>query len=292
MNGKVALVTGASRGIGRGIALQLAKSGCTVYITGRGGGLATTAAEITAAGAAARGRCIAVVCDHSNDAIVEALFEQIITEQGQLDVLVNNAYAGVKSLHEWKQKPFWEKPLSAWDNSCDVGLRSAYVGSALAAVRMVERGSGLIVNVSSAGGLAYAGFVGDVAYGTGKCALDRLTNDMALELQPKGVSCVSLWPGMVRTEFAHEDESLQKAIVGTRAESVEFAGIAVVKLALHPEAAMERTGMVLITTELAAEFGYTDVDGAQPRSINARALRLEMAKPPRHWTYSSTKSRL
>ena len=347
----VSLVTGASRGIGRGIALQLAKAGSRVYITGRHPqSIEATGREVGAAAAAAArgGSCVAVVCDHADDDAVRALFARIGADPavlgaaaaaaaadgsrsrgggGGLAVLVNSAYAGVSSLHRWARRPFWQKPLSVWDDNAGVGLRSAYVASALAAPLMVgaqrgggdggdgggggggggrggRGGRGLIVNISSAGGLAYAGFVGDVAYGVAKCALDRLSADAARELRPHGVACLSLWPGMVRTELNEAQAAgsgaegaggagsaaMREALAGASAESAEYAGICVAALAARPETAMAWTGMVVTTAEVAAAIGAgggADVDGVVPRSLDVGALRAAMEKPPRHWTFGS-----
>jgi NAD(P)-dependent dehydrogenase (short-subunit alcohol dehydrogenase family) len=200
LTGRVAVVTGASRGIGKGCAIELGALGATVYVTGRsaskgahplGGTVAETAAAVTAAG----GRGVAVVCDHRDDGQVRRLFRQVETEQGRLDVLVNNAFLIPKELTSGK--PFWEVPLSNWDDMLDVGTRSAYVASHFAAKLMVPARRGLIANISSSGAREYAWHV---AYGVGKCALDRLTADCAHELRPHGVAVVSLWPGLVLTE--------------------------------------------------------------------------------------------
>lgn len=180
---------------------------------------------------------------------------------------------------------FWEKPIQAWDDSNNVGLRSAYVASALATSKFFAPASkGLIVNVSSVGGLKYAGFVSDVAYGVGKCALDRLSNDMATELRKVGVACVSLWPGMVRTEINESMSKLDQIMAGDAAESVEFSGMGVVALACHPEIALALSGKVLMTTELAEQFSFVDVDGQTPKSIDHVALRRQMERPPKWWS--------
>ena len=197
LNGKVALVTGASRGIGKGIAIALGEAGALVYITGRSvnqsnsidtisGSLLETKAAVEEAG----GICIALPVDHSDDQQVKSLFEQIEREQnGQLDLLVNNAYGGVRSLIDAKGKPFWESDLSLWDACNQVGLRSHYIASHFAAKMMTHRKQGLIMTISSWGGLAP---LFGVAYGTGKSACDRLAAYMAVELKPFNVASISL----------------------------------------------------------------------------------------------------
>ncbi len=185
LNGKVALVTGASRGIGKGIAITLGEAGALVYITGRNvnqtnsmetisGSLLDTKSAVEAAG----GICIAVPVDHSDDQQIKSLFEQIDREQnGRLDLLVNNAYSGVRSLIAAKGKPFWGSDLSLWDACNQVGLRSHYIASHWAAKMMTQCKQGLIVTISSWGGLAP---IFGVVYGTGKSACDRLAADMEL----------------------------------------------------------------------------------------------------------------
>ncbi|KAK3085542.1 hypothetical protein FSP39_005011 [Pinctada imbricata] len=201
--GKVCLVTGGTRGIGKGVALQLGEAGATVYVTGRtltpkagsvGGSLTDTEREIAERG----GRCIPVQCDHSKDEEIEKLFEKINKEQsGQLDILVNNAYAAFRVGEDVEKKSFWEEPVSAWDSVNNVGLRNHYLCTVYAARMMVPRKRGLIVNISSIGGLRY---LGDVPYCVGKEALDRMAVDCGHELIKHNVACLSLWPGVVKTE--------------------------------------------------------------------------------------------
>uniref|UniRef100_A0A914CSZ6 Uncharacterized protein n=1 Tax=Acrobeloides nanus TaxID=290746 RepID=A0A914CSZ6_9BILA len=204
LHGKVAVITGASRGIGRGIALQLGEAGAKVYITGRDPKgkkvdptfptLEKTALEITDRG----GQGIAVFVDHSNDSEVKALFEKISSENnGQLDILVNNAF-GAADAGEMGTTKFWEIEPQIWDSLNNVGLRSHYVASVYAARIFVKNNrGGLIVNISSFGGKQY--FL-TTAYGVGKAGVDRLTADTALELKPYNVTVVSLWPAQVKTE--------------------------------------------------------------------------------------------
>ena len=210
--GRVAIVTGASRGIGKGIALELGAAGATVYVTGRTtregdaplpGTIFATAGEVTKAG----GEGIAVACDHRDDAAVEALFARVAAEQGRLDLLVNNAFAMPADLTE--ARPFFERPLSDWDTMIDVGTRSAYVASVFAARAMVPAQRGLIVNVSSSGAIEHRWHV---VYGVGKAALDRITADTAIELRPHGVAVVSVWPGLVRTERTERARAAREAL--------------------------------------------------------------------------------
>jgi dehydrogenase/reductase SDR family member 1 len=275
--GRVAIVTGASRGIGKGCALELAAAGATVYLTGRTvregdaplpGTVGATAAEIAAEG----GSAIAVACDHRDDAAVEALFARVDREHGRLDVLVNNAFLIPPELTSGKK--FFELPLSNWDDMIDVGTRSAYVASAFAARMMVraasfaqraegERspsGGGLIANISSSGAKQYAWHV---AYGVGKAALDRLTADTAHELRELGVAVVSLWPGFVRTERIVKYAAQLTGLSHVRAESQRFTGRAVAALAADPDA-LRWSGRALASRELADVYGFTDVDGALP----------------------------
>ena len=193
--GKVALVTGASRGIGKGIALVLAEQGATVYVTGRTvsegdyylpGTVGGTAAECDARGAASGGRGIAVACDHGDDLAVAALFERIAAEAGQLDIHVNNAFSLSDDLLE--PKGFWEKPLANLE-MWDVGVRSNYVAAWHAARLMVSQKSGLIVAIS---GFAAVTYTYGVIFGTSKTAVGRMARDMAVELEPHGVASLTL----------------------------------------------------------------------------------------------------
>ena len=263
--GHVAIVTGASRGIGKGCALELGAAGATVYVTGRTveagkhplpGTVGATADEVTKLG----GQGIAVACDHRDDTAVARLFERVAAEQGgRLDVLVNSAFQIPKELTSGK--PFWECPLSNWDDMVGVGTRSAYVASWHAARLMVPRKRGLIANVSSSGATEYAWHV---AYGVGKCALDRLTADAAHELAKHGVAVVSLWPGLVLTERL--EGAAKAGIPGldfSRAESPRFTGRAVRALAEDPDA-RRWSGRALAVRELADAYHFTDVDGRLP----------------------------
>ncbi|MCY7333635.1 MAG: SDR family NAD(P)-dependent oxidoreductase [Pseudanabaena sp. CAN_BIN31] len=290
LNGKVALVTGASRGIGKGIAIALGEAGALVYITGRSlnsdnptdpvaGGLLETKYAVEKAG----GTCIAVPVDHSDDKQVQSLFEQINREQnGRLDFLVNNAYGGVRSLINSKGKPFWESETSLWDACNQVGLRSHYVASHWAAKMMTQRQQGLIVTISSWGGLAP---IFGVAYGTGKSACDRLAADMAVELKPFNVASISLWPGIVGTEHFHQlleednENSLGAAISDKfNWETPLFVGRIIAELC-DDKNLMQRTGKVQIVAELATRYGVVDEYGHCPASLRSLRFLLPQGLP-------------
>jgi NAD(P)-dependent dehydrogenase (short-subunit alcohol dehydrogenase family) len=276
--GKVALVTGASRGIGKGIALVLAEQGATVYVTGRTvregdyylpGTVGGTAAECDARGAASGGRGVAVACDHGDDAAVAALFARIAAEAGRLDILVNNAFTLSDDLLE--PKGFWEKPLANLE-MWDVGVKSNYVAAWHAAKIMAPQGSGLIVAIS---GFAAVTYTYGVIFGTSKSAVDRMARDMAIELEPHGVASLALWQGLTLTEKARDNlarmgDRMTTSITSMQGSSVEHPGRVVAALAADPEV-MNRSGGEFVTAELAQEYGLTDVDGAVIAS--ARATR-------------------
>jgi dehydrogenase/reductase SDR family member 1 len=268
---RVALVTGASRGVGKGIALGLGEAGATVYMTGRtvqpgsspgslGGTLPESAAAVTQAG----GKGIAVACDHTDDDQVRALFERIQAEQGRLDILVNNVWGGYEHFydgtHFWEEQGFWTVPLSRWDKSFAAGVRAHYVASVLAAPMMIAQGAGLIVNISF-----FAAQRNDrgVIYGVAKSADDRMAACMAHELQPHNVAAVSLYPGLVRTESVLAQAQFFDM---SNCESPEFIGRAVAALAADPRI-MDKTGQVLIAAQVALDYGFTDIDGNQPRPV-------------------------
>ena len=264
--GQVAIVTGASRGIGKGCALELGAAGATVYVTGRTvsngdhplpGTVGETAAEVSALG----GIGVAVACDHRDDAAVQALFEQVTADHGRLDVLVNNAFLIPPELTS--RRPFWKVPISNWDDMIDVGTRSAYVASVHAAPLMAAAQRGVIVNISSSGAQEYAWHV---AYGVGKCALDRLTADTAHELRPHGVAVVSVWPGFVRTEridIAVAAGTLPTSLDVSAAESPHFVGRAALALATDPDV-IRWSGEAVTANALALDYGFRDTDGRLP----------------------------
>lgn len=273
LTGKVAVVTGASRGIGKGIALALAEQSATVYVTGRTvnmgdhdlpGTVGETAAQCDARG----GRGIAVAVDHGDDTQVAALFDRVAQEQGRLDILVNNAFALPEDLTT--PLPFWEKPLSNWD-MVDVGVRSNFTAAWHAAKIMTPQRSGLIVAISGYVGVTYT--YGTV-FGTAKSAVDRMARDMAIELEPHNVASLSLWQGLTFTERANRNLAANPAMKSRTVTnplvgcSPEFPGRVIAALAADP-AIMARSGGTFITAEVAQHYGITDIDGKVIPSLRA-----------------------
>jgi NAD(P)-dependent dehydrogenase (short-subunit alcohol dehydrogenase family) len=276
LTGKVAIVTGASRGIGRGIALVLAEQGATIYVTGRTvtrgeyylpGTVGETAAECTERGRTSGGKGVAVACDHGNDEQVAALFEQVKREQGRLDILVNNAFTLSDDLLE--PLGFWEKPLSNLE-MWDVGVRSNFVAAWHAAQIMVPQKSGLIVAIC---GYAAVTYTYGTVFGTAKSAVDRMARDMAVELKPHNIASVSLWQGLTLTEKARYNLEKQKdkmttSVTGQAGSTVEHPGRVIAAMAADPDI-LKRSGGTYITAELADEYGVTDVDGRRIESMRA-----------------------
>ena len=284
--GKIALVTGATRGIGKGIAIGLGEAGATVYITGRtlepnhdslGGSLQETETAVREAG----GICIPVQVDHSDDEQIQQLFAQIEREQnGQLDILVNNVYAGVQAIREAFGKPFWESEPSFWDATNNVGLRSHYVASIYAARMMTKRKEGIIFTISSWGGMSY---IFNVPYGVGKSACDRLAADMAKELKSHNVTSLAIYPGIVGTEQITSFAKEQSAENGNSSsfgdgynwETPLFTGRAIASLA-SDDNIIKYTGKIQIVAEVAKRYKIVDENGNCPVSL--RSLRFILAR--------------
>jgi NAD(P)-dependent dehydrogenase (short-subunit alcohol dehydrogenase family) len=255
---RVAVVTGASRGAGRGIAHALGAAGWRVYLTGRTDSLTVAAREVTIAG----GEGIAVQTDHADDASVAALFARVSDDDGHLDLLVNNAAAISDALTN--PAPFWEKPLGLAD-VLDVGLRSAYVASWYAAPLLLRAERGLIAFTSSPGSVCY---MHGPAYGAQKAGVDKMAADMAVDFADTGVSTVSIWMGILLTERLRRsfgDNAQALAGFAEHAETPEFTGRLIDALYRDPDLATV-TGHTVIAAERAAHYGLTDEGGRRPPS--------------------------
>lgn len=287
LKGCVAVVTGASRGAGRGIAVELGAAGATVYVTGRStreqpadtygqllalsdmpklpGSIDDTADEVTRMG----GRGIAVPCDHTREDEVKALFARVARNAGRLDLLVNNAWGGHETFNGVFEAPFWEHPIANWDSMFDRGVRNHLVSSRCAAPLMVRHRRGLIATTTFWDRGHY--LRGNLFYDLAKASMTRLAFGMAQELKPHGVASVAVSPGWMRTEFvlaghktdeAHWQE--RPALAAT--ESPRYLGRAVAALAGDPQV-LEKTGAVLRVADLAQEYGFTDIDGRQVKAF-------------------------
>ncbi|HZO08193.1 MAG TPA: SDR family NAD(P)-dependent oxidoreductase [Myxococcota bacterium] len=262
--GRVAVVAGASRGIGRGCALELAAAGATVYGLGRTlregegslpGSLETTAREARELG----GEMIPVVCDLRSDAELAAAFARVERERGRLDALVNSAFDLPEGCGNGV--PFYQTPISYWDDMLGIGARTAYAATWHAAQLMLPRGAGLVANISSQGAREY--FV-HATYGISKSALDRITRDTGRDLLPTGIAVVSLWPAYVLTERILAFDAEEWGVDLEGAETPRFAGRAVVALASDPDV-VKRGGRIFTTRQIAEAYGFRDVDGSLPK---------------------------
>jgi len=279
----VAVVTGASRGAGRGIAIELGAAGATVYVTGRStraqpaatygqlmalsdmaalpGSIDETADEVSRMG----GRGIAVRCDHTKEEEVSALFARVEREAGRIDLLVNNAWGGHETFTGVFEAPFWEHPLSNWDSMFDRGVRNHLLASRCAAPLMVRAKKGLIVTTTFWDRGHY--MRGSLFYDLAKASMTRLAFGMAQDLKPHGVASVAVSPGWMRTEFVlagHKTDEAhwQERPELSRTESPRYVGRAIAALAGDPMV-MDRSGEVLRVGDLAREYSFTDIDGRQ-----------------------------
>lgn len=320
---RVALVTGASRGIGKGIAVELGRSGYCVHCVGRSSrtagqtterAVAADAGELTVeataeAVSAAGGRGIAVAADLSEQEAIDAVVKRVRSDEGRLDVLVCSAFTTPPALNNAGfRDDFWKQGATMWDAVHGVGLRSVFLLCCAAAPLMIEtaaaaagQGTPLMALISSFGGKAYTF---NVPYGVGKAAVDRLAGDMALQLKRHGVATTALYPGVVRTEgnlemdARGEWELASGGLDLAAGETPAYTGRALTSLlALGDEALLERSGRVEVVAELARELDFTDVDGRQPPSIRSLAFILpefvfpqieaESGKPLPLWLYKN-----
>ncbi|CAO4385054.1 unnamed protein product [Caenorhabditis nigoni] len=284
LKGKVAIVTGASRGCGRGIALQLAEAGCTLFITARCpeeslSSQLTYLPTLEDTGEECRkrgGTCYPHYIDHSDMTAVEEFFNEVARKtDNQLDILVNNAFSAVTKCGSGDTRKFFEKDPEIWDDINNVGLRNQYYCSVFGTRIMSKNGmKGFIVNISSLGGIMY---LFNVAYGAGKMAIDRISSDIAHELRDTDITVVSLWPSAVRTELIINMLETSAGSWGKtendmflNGESIEYCGKAVVAIASDPKRKLWN-GSTLITTDMGCYYKYTDIDGRIP--TNMRSLR-------------------
>jgi NAD(P)-dependent dehydrogenase (short-subunit alcohol dehydrogenase family) len=283
----VAVVTGASRGAGRAIAVELGAAGATVYVTGRStrghpaqsygkllalsslpavpGTIDDTADEISRRG----GKGIALPCDHTNEADVARLFARVQDEQGRLDLLVNNAWGGHETFDGVFDAPFWERGMEHWDSMMDRGLRNHLLSSRLAVPLMLRQGKGLLVTTTFWDRGHY--LKGNLFYDMAKAAMTRLAFGMAEELRPRGIASLAVSPGWMRTEFVltgHQTDEAhwQERPALARTESPHYLGRAVAALAADPTV-MAKSGGVHLVAHLAREYGFTDIDGRQPAAF-------------------------
>lgn len=281
LTGCIAVVTGASRGAGRGIAIELGAAGATVVVTGRStrerpadsygqilalskmpavpGNIDETADEVAREG----GRGIAIRCDHTRDDEVAQLFERVQREHGRIDLLVNNAWGGHEVFNGVFDAPFWEHPLEQWDAMFDRGVRNHVVASRHAAPLMAKQRRGLIVTTTFWDRDRY--LKGNLFYDLAKAAMNRLAFGMAQELKPHGVASLAVSPGWMRTEFVlagHQTDEAhwRERPALSRTESPRYLGRAVAALAADPQV-MARSGAVHRVADLARDYGFTDVDG-------------------------------
>lgn len=297
LHGRVAVVTGASRGAGRGIALELGAAGATVYVTGRStraepadsygpllalsglaavpGSIDDTADELSRLG----GQGIAVRCDHGREDEVAALFERVQREQGRLDLLVNNAWGGHESFDGVFDAPFWQHPPAHWNSMLDRGARHHLIASRAAAPLLVRQGRGLIVTTTFWDRDRY--LRGNLYYDLAKAAMNRLAFGLAEELRPHGIASLALSPGWMRTEFVLSGHRTDEAHwrerpALARTESPRYLGRAVAALAADPRV-LRKSGRVHRVADLAREYGFTDIDG---RQVEAFELDRPAAAPP------------
>lgn len=265
LRGKIALVTGGSRGAGKGIAIELAKAGATVYVTGRAnqnspyqkfGTVETTVEEIEKQG----GRGIAIACDHTNDEDTKKAIEQIESEQRKIDILVNNVWGGNELPID--SHPFWEQPLQHWENMFQAGVRAQLVTNYYVLPLMRKQQNGLIIHTTFWDHWKYTG---NFYYDLAKNALARMAFGLAEDLKKDPITVLAVSPGWMRTElvldaFQTDEEHWTKVKDLARTESIYYIGRAIVALASDIQV-HKKSGQIFCIGNLAREYDFTDIDG-------------------------------
>ncbi len=278
LNGKIAFVTGATRGIGKGIVIALAKAGACVYFTGRtaeeGKGAVNLAGSLMQTEKEARqynNEVYAIKCDHIVDEETQAAVQRVIEEKGRIDILVNNVWGGYECFNDgtqfWLEREFFTIPINRWDKMFQAGIRAHYVTSSFVAPVMVEQGGGLIVNISF--WAAQRNDMG-VAYGIAKAADDKMVETMAYELNKYNINTISLYPGLVRTESVMASAEFLNL---ENSETPEFIGRVIAGM-MDDEKINEKSGTVQIAAKLAIEYGIADIDGNQPLPLTIDSCKL------------------
>jgi NAD(P)-dependent dehydrogenase (short-subunit alcohol dehydrogenase family) len=254
LDGRVALVTGGTRGVGKGVAVVLGEAGATVYVSGRTT-VDETAADVTARG----GLGIPVRTDHADDSQVQALFERIEHESGRLDLVVGNAWGGYVG-HDWRTfgAPLWEQPFSRWQAMFESGLRCQLTTARFASARMVEQGSGLIVFTGAWDDPGE--YLGNLYYDVSKAAVSRLVTGLAHELRDSDIAVLGIVPGFTRTEAVVDAFAAEGTEPPEISHSPEYVGRAVVCVAADPDA-RSLSGTSVQTATLGERYGFADVDG-------------------------------
>lgn len=285
LQGKIALITGGSRGAGRGIAIALGKAGATVYITGRskdgkstsGYSFDTLEQTVRMVSNGAGVKCVAIKCDHTNEDEVRQMVDQVIEEEGKIDILINNVWGGYEGKNgeidissDPFENNFWEQPQWRWDRMFDTGVRAHFITSKYVVPKMIEQGKGLIICTTFWDDDKY---LSNLPYDVAKVAINRLIYGMSIELNKHNISCIALSPGWIRTEhlkrlFNVDDYNYKENDEMLKTESTLYIGRAIEYLA-KDENIIDKTGKTMVVGDLAKEYGFDDIDGTRPPKFEA-----------------------